>query len=686
MIGYKKRYASWLCPAITALFLFSGCLAGQQGTVVSEQGSFKEYINDNESDTKQYVAGTQANEVNYVDDTSQQEVRYVTKGDELIRITPPKAHELKAAQIEEVLAPMDAEFRAAASSAQLEAFIASNAPADLAFVAVQRLARPSIDARNWLAAAEIFKSYIDKFPDKYYQIRSIIRTIEDSEEGLTIANLGSGINSDEAEYNPVISSNGKKIYFARDCGVCNGGEEVYVSRLLDNGTWSTAGRFGEPLLSKGHEIPLGVSSDGNKLAVYGNYEGSMGRGDIFFVEKTTSGWGDLQQYPSPLNSEYFDSNAMYTADGKDILFISERPGGVGDLHKKGNYFHGSYSGNTDIYVYTDGQVVNLGSNINTPYSEYSPFLHPDGMTLYFSSDGHPGLGGLDVYVSKRLNADSWTGWSDPVNLGKEINSSNDDWGYQVAARADKAYFAVSDRVDSYGSSDIFSIGMPTKGKPAVGVITVSGIVSDPAGDPLVADIRWNDLEAQKAVGYASSDPITGEYVIHLPSGGKYSYYAEKDGYMGESEHFDLKHTEEYKEYEMDIVLYPIEKPEVIDDVAAVPVDIQMNNIFFAFNKAELQPESRMELNRWVDMLNENSHINLEVAGHADSVGTETYNQKLSERRADSVVRFLNDSGIAKERLTAMGFGEIEPVASNETEDGRQQNRRVQVKMINSTRN
>jgi outer membrane protein OmpA-like peptidoglycan-associated protein len=686
MIGSIKRHAFWSCPAITALFLFSGCVAGQQGAVVSDQGSYVEYKYDSEADAKKYMAGSQENEVSYVDDSKQQEIQYVTKGDELVRVTPVKAHELKASRTEEVLSPLDAEFKAAVSRQQLEDFIAKNAPDELAFVAVQRLARPYIDARNWPAAAAVFNSYSDKFPNKEYQIFSIVGTLEDREEGLRITNLGGGINTSEAEYNPVVASNGKKIYFARDCGICNGGEEVYVSTLLDNGNWSLARRFGEPLASKGHEIPLGVSSDGNKLAVYGNYDGSLGRGDLFYVEKTSNGWGALQQFPMPMNSEYFESNAMYAADGSAMLFISERPGGVGEFHKKGEYFHGSYSGNTDIYVYTDGQAINLGNAINTPYSEYSPFLHPDGMTLYFSSDGHPGLGGLDVFVSKRLNADSWTEWSDPVNLGKEINTSNDDWGYQVAARADKAYFAVSDRGDSYGASDIFSISMSVKGKPALGVITVSGLVTDPNFDPLVADIRWNDLEAQKQVGYASSDPITGEYVIHLPSGGKYGYYAEKEGYMGESEHFDLKHTDQYKEYEMDIVLYPIEKPvDETEDAPVVAVEIKMNNIFFAFNKSDLRPESRMELDRWVDMLNENTHINLEVAGHADSIGTEVYNQKLSERRARSVAKYLVAAGIAKERLTPLGYGETRPVSSNMTEDGRQQNRRVQVKMINSTR-
>jgi outer membrane protein OmpA-like peptidoglycan-associated protein len=321
----------------------------------------------------------------------------------------------------------------------------------------------------------------------------------------------------------------------------------------------------------------------------------------------------------------------------------------------------------------------LGPVINTPFSEYSPYLHPDGKTLYFSSDGHAGLGGLDVYKSTRLNEDSWTEWSEPVNLGKEVNTSYNDWGYQVAAAGEDAYFARNNLVDGFGGSDIFSVSLPEIAKPEV-VITVNGIVTDPSGDPLVADIRWDDLDAQKEVGYASSDPITGEYIIHLPSGGNYGYYADKSGYIGESENFDLRvYSESYNEFTMDIVLYPIAQPLEVDPV----YDIRMNNIFFAFNQADLQPESYMEMNRWIKMLNENDHIHLHISGHADSIGSDAYNQKLSEKRAQAVVDYLADNGIDEDRLVAEGFGESQPVSANDTEDGRQQNRRVQVRLINS---
>lgn len=678
MIAVNKN-AIWFCPVLVALLLFAGCTAGRQSSVSSE-GSFVEYKYDDSEGVNTYLA-----------DTSAEEVKYITKGDDLVRITPVKPYELAAAQAAEVLAPMDAEFKAAVTPKQLREFIAKYAPEELAFVAVQRLARPFIDARRWEDAAKTYNEFSDSFPRKFNYFINIMSHLVAPEDGVTISNLGGGINSVEGEYNPVISSDGKTLYYARDCGECAGGEEVYVANLNDDGNWGMARRFGQPLTTKGHEIPLGVSSDGNTLAVYGNYEGSFGRGDIFYIEKTQDGWGGLQHYAAPVNTENFESNAMYTADGKAMLFVSERPGGVGDFHKKDSYYHGSYGGNTDIYVYTEGQVINLGSTINTPYSEYSPYLHPDGKTLYFSSDGHPGFGGLDVYMVTRLSNTSWTAWSEPVNLGKEINTSYNDWGYQVAARGEKAYFAVSDRAASYGGSDIFTIGLPEKAKPVVGVITVSGTVTDPNGDALEADILWNELESQEEVGYASSDPLTGEYVIHLPSGGKYGYYAEKDGYMGESEHFDLKFTEQYKEYVMDIVLYPIEQPveiaveEVAEAVSITVVDIRMNNIFFEFNKADLQVESYMELDRWIKMLSNNLHIYLEVSGHADNVGTKPYNQKLSERRAAAVVKYLAKKGIAKERLKAFGFGETQPVATNDTEDGRQMNRRVQVKMINSTR-
>lgn len=615
------------------------------------------------------------------------EVVYFKKGEnDPVRVTPLRSSE-NGAGLPEKLTTMDAEFVAAKTPESLEAFVEKYAPDELAFVAVQKVAQPLLDAKDWDAARSMFERYSAKFPAKSAAFSKISRILQAPGGEVVVKNLGSGINSVGGEYAPVVSSDGKKLIFARDCGVCEGGEEVYVSSLNNLGYWRDASEFGPPLTTRSNEIPLALSADGNTLAVFGNYEGSLGRGDIFHLDKTRDDWGELHHYPAPLNSEYFDSNAAYSPDGNAILFISERPGGVGEFHKKGSFYHGDFEGNTDIYVFIPasdgaGAVINLGSVINTPYAEYSPFLHPDGKTLYFSSNGHPGLGGLDVFKSTRIRADSWTEWSEPVNLGKEINTSYNDWGYQFDARGDKAYFAIGNRPDGYGGSDIFTVSLPGQFQPS-GVISVSGKVTDPAGNFLSADLRWNDLTAGKEVGRATSDPQNGKYIIHLPAGGKYAYYAEKPGYMGQSENFDLSEELGYREYVMDIVLHPIARPVEVEP--RLVAEIRMNNVFFDFDKSTLRSESKLELDRWAKMLRENPSVILEISGHTDSIGNDGYNQRLSERRAKAVVKYLVEQGISAQRLEARGFGEKKPVESNKTPEGRQINRRVEVKIINNGR-
>lgn len=624
----------------------------------------------------------------YLDNSQTERVNYYKKGDSSpIRVSPLSPEDVASAAKDQLISPMDAAFKAACTREALDAFVSTYAPDELAFVAVQKIAQSYIDDKNWLGAGGVFDKYRDKFPAKANDFSRISAIIAAPGQGGRISNLGAAVNSADGEYAPVISSDGNKLLFARDCGSCGGGEEVYFASLNKSGNWGGVEKFGPPLSSRKNEIPLALTADGNTLAVYGNYEGSLGRGDVFHVDKTTDSWTSLQHYPSPLNSEYFDSNAMYSADGKAILFVSDRPGGVGDFHQKDSFYHGDYNGNTDIYVFLPdeiggGRLINLGTTINTPYAEYSPFLHPDGKTLYFSSNGHPGLGGLDVFKSTKLNADSWTEWSEPENLGKEINTSSNDWGYQFAAAGDKAYFSVGNRADGFGASDIFSVSLPGKAKPSA-VITVTGKVTDPVGNFLSADIRWNDMSLAKEVGHLTSDPKTGEYLIHLPVGGKYTYYAEKAGYMGESESLDLSDDLEYREYIMDVVLHPIlnqtgnqtREPELV-------AMIRMNNIFFDFDKDNLRDESKLELDRWIKMLQLNPSVIIEIDGHTDGIGDESYNQRLSELRAGSVVKYLSDHGIDLERLEAKGFGEKMPIASNKTGEGRQQNRRVEVKIFN----
>ncbi|MCK5418071.1 MAG: OmpA family protein, partial [Desulfobacterales bacterium] len=344
--------------------------------------------------------------------------------------------------------------------------------------------------------------------------------------------------------------------------------------------------------------------------------------------------------------------------------------------------------NTDIYVYTEtpngeGQLINLGTTINTPNAEYSPFLHPDGKTLYFSSAGHYGLGGLDVFVATRQSDTSWTEWSEPINLGKEINGPYNDWGLQITTAGDLAYYAtaekksdcwggdIASRTTGCGPSDIFSTDLPAIARPAVAV-AVFGTVMDPDKKPLEAEIVWNDLSLMKSAGVAKSNPDSGEYVIVLPAGHKYGYSAEKEGYMGASATLDFTDVTTYTEYRHDIVLYPL------GTLVEEQIALAMNNIFFDFDKHSLRPESYLELNRWVEVFQKHRELNAEIHGHTCWIGTEEYNQKLSEDRAKSVKNYLHTyHGIDSKRMAIKGFGETKPIASNNTDDGRFKNRRVE---------
>ena len=568
-----------------------------------------------------------------------------------------------------------------------EQFIADNSPCELAFVGVQRLASTHVNDKNWKAAADIYRKYKANFPDMAKRFDKIISLLEAPEENLLKARLGSGVNSRGAEFRPIISADSQTLYFTRDRGEEAGGEDIYYS-IKNRRTWQNADNVGPPITTPSHEMILGISADSTKMTLMANYPESFGRGDIFYAVKGKECWSEAMHYPEPINTQYFDSDAMLPADGRTILFITDRPGNIGAFKPKESLFHGSYAGNTDIYVYiesgeNEGKLINLGSTVNTPFAEYSPFLHPDGKTLYFSSEGHYGLGGLDVFVTTRKNTSSWTEWSEPINLGKEINGPYNDWGFQITTEGDLAYYATAEKKSECwegdistpktgcGPSDIFDTELPAALRPKF-TVTVYGKVMDPDKNPLEAKIAWNDLTLNKSAGIAKSDPGSGDYLIVLPEGHKYGYSAEKKGYMGASETLDFTGIKASTKYQHDIILYPIVK------LVKEQVPIRMNNIFFDFDKSTLRPESYHELNRWVEVFKKTPDLKAEIHGHTCWMGTEAYNQGLSERRATAVINYLVSKGIAKERLSMKGFGETKPATSNETKEGREYNRRVEI--------
>jgi len=525
----------------------------------------------------------------------------------------------------------------------------------------------------------MYRDYQKKFPDMKERFDKIIEILEAPEEGIHKVNMGGNINSEAPEYGPVISPDMKTLYFTgkdREGGV--GGEDIFISYYVNN-RWTIAVPLCCNINTESNEYINSISADGNILLLFGNYQGSLGRGDNFYVERLKDGWSPIQHFPAPINSQYWDADAFMTADGKAIIFSSERPGGVGPFHPKGDYYHGMHWGNTDLWVvlkegdHWSDKAINLGPTINTPYTERTPFMHPDGKTLYFSSDGHPGLGKSDVFKSVRLSDTSWTEWSEPVNLGKEINTSEEDWGYKITTDGKRAYFStISD--EGFGAEDIYYIDLPQIAKPESNVVAVKGKVLDENGNPVETLIKWDDVNQLREIGEAKTDPNTGEYYIALPVGKYYAYYADVKGYYSAVNYLDLSDSNSYKEVRTDLNLSSVESLENSGK------SIKIENIFFDFNSYDLKDESFAALNLVYRFMALNPSIIVEINAFTDNVGSEQYNLKLSENRAMSVVNYLVDKGIDMNRLFPQGYGKANPLASNETEEGRALNRRVEFRL------
>lgn len=561
------------------------------------------------------------------------------------------------------------------SPEDLEQFIYYTAPGEDAFVALQRLAKPYIDKKDWKGAVKIFMDYKDRFLEKFNRTEKIIDLLNAPAQNLEITNIET-VNSSKGEYFPVLTIDGQYMYFTSSEGK-KGGEDIYYSQLIGS-TWIKPKNMGAPFSTNENDAINSVSADGNTMVLFGSYKGFIGGGDNFYIERTENGWSEIKPFPKPVNSIYWDCDGYLTADGKAFLFTSDRKGNIGDFVKGGQFYHGEYDGNTDIWVSvkTDsgwGNPVNLGAAVNTPFSERSPFLHPDGKTLYFSSDGHYGLGSLDVFKSVRLSDTSWTEWSEPVNLGKEINTAGYDVAYKITTDGKYAYFS-SDREGGKGAYDIYSIKLPPEAQPEKNVVTVRGKVTNESGKPLSAALKWFELNTNRNVGSLTSNPETGDYIITIPNGLSYSYFADKDGYYSVSNNVDLSSENTYREITLDITMYPV---KVLEQTA-----IRLNNVYFDFDKYDLKSESFVELERVIKFLNDNPNVKIEISAHTDSKGVDDYNLDLSQKRAESVVNYLITKRIDGSRLTAKGYGETIPIGDNESEEGRALNRRVEMKIVN----
>jgi outer membrane protein OmpA-like peptidoglycan-associated protein len=310
--------------------------------------------------------------------------------------------------------------------------------------------------------------------------------------------------------------------------------------------------------------------------------------------------------------------------------------------------------------------MNLGATVNSASEETSPFLAPDDKTLFFSSAGYVGFGKSDIYMTQRLD-DTWQNWSEPLNMGPQVNSEGEDLFFTMPAEGNFAYYT---KEDSVGDMNIFRLEMPLFYEIDP-IITITGRVLDAeTQQPLAAVVSYETLEDGKEVGRVETDPVTGEYKIALPAGKEYQYIVKIDGYLPISENIDLTNQRESKSFNNDMILMPVqEKAEIV-----------LNNVFFNFDSYALLPKSKSELDRMVDVMKDNPSIDVSIIGHTDNIGTEEYNLGLSKKRAKSVVDYLVANGISVERLSFEGKGELYPEVPNTSKENRAQNRRVNFKV------
>lgn len=511
--------------------------------------------------------------------------------------------------------------------------------------------------------------------DSNYPIIADITPMQLLASGIVIEALDKNVNSEYDELNPLLSPDGKTLYFSRrnhpeNVGGANDKEDIWYSELDASGQWQLARNMGTRFNNSGPNFVNTIQSttpDGKSaIMVLGNRympNGKMLAG-VSISTRVNGEWGAPKALNIANDYNLAQKANYFLADNRQTLLMSvERDDSFGDR---------------DLYVSfmkTDSswsEPLNLGDVVNTAGEESAPFLASDDKTLYFSSNGFSGYGGSDIFVTRRLD-DTWTNWSEPENLGPELNSPLEDLFFNIPASSEFAYYS---RGVSETNTDIFRIKLPIVKSPEPWVTVKGKIVDKNSSKPLGAKIVYERLPDGKGLGVSQSNPETGEYEIRLPAGELYGLRAESEGSMSESQNLDLRQIKDDQTIERDFNLDAIGVAKVEKDAS-----ILLNNLFFDLEKATLRAESYPELDRIVKLMKESPAMEIEIAGHTDITGSAEYNLDLSKRRANSVASYLQDKGIEKVRLNVAFFGASKPMVSNDTREGRKKNRRVEFKIL-----
>jgi outer membrane protein OmpA-like peptidoglycan-associated protein len=464
--------------------------------------------------------------------------------------------------------------------------------------------------------------------------------------------LGATLNFKTKQYFPVLTADNSTIFFTSRND--DEDENIYIAELKNN-IWQKPISISTEINTQFNEGTCTISADG-KIMVFTSCEGreSFGSCDMFITKKIGDKWSKPENLGPNVNSNYWDSQPSLSSDGSKLFFSSERPGGFGrkdiwmsELDDKNRW----------------KSAKNLGSKINTNLEEVSPFIHANGYSLFFSSNGKEGMGKFDIYLSTVKNQEA----NEAINLGYPINTADDELSLFITADGKKAYYSL----DNNQQIKLFQFTIPDELSNKIDkTYFLKGFVLDQKTQkPLYSTIELVNTKTGEKISKFLSDPITGDYMAILPGDGQFVLYVETPEYLFKSLNFDF--SKEHENQKLDIFLVKIEKEtkEVLQ------------NIFFDSGSAVLRKESNLELSKLKDLLTKNPKLKIEVSGHTDDIGNDATNLELSKKRAQSVVEYLKSVGIVTDRLVSKGYGETQPKSKNDSEANRQLNRRIELRFL-----
>ncbi len=474
-------------------------------------------------------------------------------------------------------------------------------------------------------------------------------------------NMGPAINSKQEEYHPSITVDGEMFVFTSKIlmGTTKAGqpvfkEDLFYSKIDETKRWRGAKNFGGPINTpRNNEGASSISHDGKYLFFTAcNLQGGFGSCDLYVTQQVGGKWQTPTNMGPTVNTGAWESHPSLSPNGRTLYFASSRKGGFGgtDIWQSEKLADGSW-----------GTPQSL--DFNTEGSDFTPHIHADGQTMYFSSNGREGMGGYDIYyVRKQANG----GWGEVKNIGYPINSELDEFGMIADPSGRMAYYA-SEKEGGLGMLDIYQFDLYKDAQPITSSYIKGRVIDADTKKPLNASVELIDVQNEQLITSTNSDEINGEFLTSLPANKDYALNVSKSGYLFYSDKFELKQQTSTSPKELIIELIPVKKG----------ASIVLKNVFFETGSFELKSTSKVELNKLVGFINANKAVSIEIGGHTDNVGNSEANQELSQNRANAVRNYLIEKGVSESRITAVGYGDTEPIADNGTEEGRAQNRRTE---------